>query len=156
MCDGEVEPPLGGAGTAADDGAGADDAKARDDEAVAPLAATLSCDMLASTHVGELWRAARRRSARTCRERWPKRLSRWAAEVGVTGLHLGERSSMRYPLPVALNSRLPNQITCPSGSGSEMPMGYGLDLPAIPGDQMGTKEKMSRSFPYLARQLSVS
>jgi hypothetical protein len=34
-------------------------------------------------------------------------------------------------------------------------MGYGLDLPAIPGDQMGSKEKMSRSVPYLARQLSV-
>ena len=28
-----------------------------------------------------------------------------------------------------------------------MPMGYGLDLLAIPGDQMGTKEKMSRSEP---------
>ena len=26
-------------------------------------------------------------------------------------------------------------------------MGYGLDLLAIPGDQMGTKEKMSRSVP---------
>ena len=36
-----------------------------------------------------------------------------------------------------------------------MPMGYGLDLPAIPGDQKGMKEKMSRSVPYLARQLSV-
>ena len=49
--------PLGGAGAAADDDAGADDAEARDDEAVAPLAAMLSCDMPASTHVGELWRA---------------------------------------------------------------------------------------------------
>ena len=52
--DGEVEPPLGGAGAAADDGADADDAEARDDEAVAPLAVMPSCDMLASTHVGEL------------------------------------------------------------------------------------------------------
>ena len=26
-------------------------------------------------------------------------------------------------------------------------MGYGLDLPAIPGDQMGTREKMSRIDP---------
>ena len=93
--DGEVEPPLGGAGATADDDAGADDAEARDDEAVAPLAAMLSCDMPASTHMGELWRAARRRSACACRERWPERLSRWAGEVGVTGLRLGGRSSMR-------------------------------------------------------------
>ena len=63
---------------------------------------------------------------------------------------------MRYPLPVALNLRLLNQITYPAGSGSETPMGYRLDLPAIPGDQMGKREKMSRRFPYLARQLSVS
>ena len=67
--DGEVEPPLGGTGAAADDGAGADDAEACDDEAVAPLAAMLSCDMPASTHAGELGRDARRRSARACRER---------------------------------------------------------------------------------------
>ena len=67
--DGEVEPPLGGTGAAADDGAGADDAEARDDEAVAPLAVMLSCGMPASTHVGEPWRAARRRSVRACRER---------------------------------------------------------------------------------------
>ena len=43
--DGEVEPPLGGTGAATDDGTSADDAEARDDEAVAPLAAMLSCDM---------------------------------------------------------------------------------------------------------------
>ena len=67
--DGEVEPPLGGTGAAADYGAGADDAEARDDDAVAPLAAILSYDMPASTHAGELWRAARRCSARACRER---------------------------------------------------------------------------------------
>ena len=54
----EVEPPLGGIGAAVDDGGGADDAEAHDDEAVAPLAAMLSCVMPASTHVGELWRAA--------------------------------------------------------------------------------------------------
>ena len=93
--DGEVEPPLGGTGAAVDDGAGADDAEARDDEAMAPLAAMLSCDMPASTHVEELWRAARRRSARACRERWPERLSRWAGRVGVTGSRPGERSCMR-------------------------------------------------------------
>ena len=93
--DGEVEPPLGGAGAAADDDAGADDAEARDDEAVAPLAAMLSCDMPASTHVGELWRIARRRSERACRECWPERLLRRADEVGVMRLCLGERSSMR-------------------------------------------------------------
>ena len=93
--DGEVEPSLGGTGAAVDDGAGADDAEARDDEAMAPLAVMLSCDMTASTHAGELWRAARRRSARACRERWPERLSRWAGEVGVMGLRLGERSCMR-------------------------------------------------------------
>ena len=74
--DGEVEPPVGGTGTTADDGAGVDDAEARDDETMALLAAMLSCDMPASTHVGELWRAARRRSARACRERWPERLLR--------------------------------------------------------------------------------
>ena len=56
--DGEVEPPLGGTCAAVDDGVGADDAEARDDDAVAPLAMMLSCDMPASTHVGELWRAA--------------------------------------------------------------------------------------------------
>ena len=44
-------------------------------------------------------------------------------------------------MPVALNSRLPNQITYPAGSGSETPMGYGLDLPAIPVDQMRKREK---------------
>ena len=52
--DGEVEPSMGGISTTADGGAGADDAEARDDEAVAPLAAMLSCDMPASTHVGDV------------------------------------------------------------------------------------------------------
>ena len=52
--EGEVEPPLGGTSAAAGDGAGTDDAKARDDETVAPFASMLSCDMPASTHVGEL------------------------------------------------------------------------------------------------------
>ena len=93
--DGEVEHPLGGTGAAAADGAGADGAEARDDEAVAPLAAMLSCDKPASTHMGELWCAAQRRSARACREYWPERLLRRAGEVGVTRLRLGERSSMR-------------------------------------------------------------
>ena len=32
---------------------------------------------------------------RACREWWPEHLLRWAGEVGVTGLRLGERSSMR-------------------------------------------------------------
>ena len=93
--DAEVEPPLGGTSVATGDDAGVDDAEARDDEAVAPLAAMLSCDMTASTHMGELWRAARRRSARACREYWPERLLRRAGEVGVTGLRLGEGSCMR-------------------------------------------------------------
>ena len=93
--DAEVESPLGGTSVAAGDGAGADDAEAHDDEAVAPLVMMLSRDMLASTHVGELWRAARRRSARACREHWPERLLRRAGEVGVTGLRPGERSCMR-------------------------------------------------------------
>ena len=35
-------------------------------------------------------------------------------------------------------------------------MGNGLDLLAIPGDQMGTREKCHEAGPYLARQLSVS
>ena len=66
--DTEVEPPLGGTSAAAGDGAGADDAEARNDEAVAPSAVMLGCDTPASTHAGELWRAARRRSACACRE----------------------------------------------------------------------------------------
>ena len=60
--EGEVEPPLGDTGAAAGVGAGADGAEAHNDETVAPLAVMLSCDTPASTHVGEPWRAARRRS----------------------------------------------------------------------------------------------
>ena len=93
--DGAVVPSLGITRTAVDDGAGVADAEARDDEAVAPSAATLSHDMATSTHVGELRRAARRRSMRACRECWHECLLRWAGEVGVSGLRLGERSSMR-------------------------------------------------------------
>ena len=93
--DGEVKPPLGGTGAAADVGAGAANAGARDDDAVALLAVTLSCDMPAWTHMGELWRAVQRRSALACHERWPERLLRRAGEVGVTGLRPGERSCMR-------------------------------------------------------------
>ena len=66
--DGTVAPPLGGTRAAVDDGAGVADAETRDDEAVAPSAATLSCDIATSTHVGELRRASRRRSTRACRE----------------------------------------------------------------------------------------
>ena len=93
--DGAVARPLGCSGAAVDDGAGADGAGARDDKAVAPSAATLSCDMPTSTHVGELRRAALRRSMRACRERWPERPLRRAGDVGASGLCLGERSSMR-------------------------------------------------------------
>ena len=93
--DAAAAPPLGGTRAVVDDGAGAADAEARDDEAVAPSAATLSRDMATSTHVGMLRRAARRRSIRACRECWPERLLRRAGEVGVSGLGLGERSSMR-------------------------------------------------------------
>ena len=93
--DAEVEPPLGGTSAAAGDDAGVDDTEARGAEAVALLAMMLSCDMPASTHVRELWRAARRRSARACRERWPERALRRAGEVGVMGLRPGERSCMR-------------------------------------------------------------
>ena len=93
--DAEVKPPLGGTSAAAGDDAGADDAEARDDEAVALLVMMLSSDMPVSIHMVELWRAARRRSARACRERWPERLLRRAGEVGVTGLRPGERSCMR-------------------------------------------------------------
>ena len=67
--DAEVEPPLGGISAAAEDGGGADDVEARDDEAMAPSVMMPSCDMPASTHARELWRAARRCSARACRER---------------------------------------------------------------------------------------
>ena len=90
-----VAPSLGGNGAAVDGGAGADGAGARDDEVVAPSTATLSCDMPTPTHVGELRRAALRRSMRACRERWSERLLHRAGEVGVSGLRLGERSSMR-------------------------------------------------------------
>ena len=87
--------PLGGTRAAVDDGAGVGDAESRYDDAVAPSAATLSYDMATSTHVGELRRAARRRSTRAGRECWPECLLRRAIEVGVSGLRLGERSSMR-------------------------------------------------------------
>ena len=93
--DGEVEPPLGSTGAAVEDGGDAGAAGACDDDAVASLAVMLSCDMPASTHMGELWRAARRRSARACRERWPERLLRRAGKVGVMGSCPGERSCMR-------------------------------------------------------------
>ena len=90
-----VAPPLVGTRAVVDDGVGAADAEARDDEAMAPSAATLSRDIVVSTHVGELRRAARRRSARTCCECWPERLLRRVGEAGVSGLRLDERSSMR-------------------------------------------------------------
>ena len=93
--DAAVVPPMGGTRAAVDDGAGTADTEARDDEAVAPSAATLSRDMATSTHVGELRRAARRRSTRACRECWPERLLRRAGEAGMSELRLGERSSMR-------------------------------------------------------------
>ena len=56
---------------------------------------------------------------------------------------------MRYPLPIALNSRLPNETMRPAGNGSETPIGYGLDLLAIPGNQMGTREKKCHAAPPL-------
>ena len=93
--DGEVEPPLGSTGAAAEDGGDAGDAGARDNDAVASLAVMPSCDMPASTQVGELWRAARRRSARACRERWPERPLHRVDEVGAAGSRPGERSCMR-------------------------------------------------------------
>ena len=93
--DAGVKPPLGGTSAVAGDDVGADDAEARDDDAMAPLAVMLSCDMPASTHVGELWHAAQRRSALACRERWPERLLHRADGVGVTGLCLGGRSCRR-------------------------------------------------------------
>ena len=93
--DGAVAPSLGGTGAAVDGGAGADGAGARDDEVVAPSAATLSCDMPTSTHVVELRHAALRGSMRACRERWPECPLRRAGEVRASGLRLGERSSMR-------------------------------------------------------------
>ena len=66
--DGTVAPSLGGTGAVVDGGASADGAEARDDEVVAPSAVTLSYDMPTSTHVGELRRAALRRSIHACRE----------------------------------------------------------------------------------------
>ena len=93
--DAVVAPPLGDTRAVVDDGAGVADAEARDDDAVAPSAATLSRNMATSTHVGEVRRAARRRSARACRERWPERLLRRAGGVGVTGSRPAERSCLR-------------------------------------------------------------
>ena len=91
-----VAPSLGGTEAAVvDGGAGVDGAGARDDEVVAPSAAMLSCDMPTSTHVEELRRAALRRSMRAYRERWAEHLLQRAGEVRVSGLRLGERSSMR-------------------------------------------------------------
>ena len=75
--------------------------------------------------------------------------------IGMSGLAPDGRMSVPWPSPIATKSRLPNQITYPAGSRSEVPMGNGLDLLAILGDQMGTKREMSRSGRYLARQLSV-
>ena len=74
--DGAVTPSLGGSGAAFGDDDGGDGAGRRDDEAAAPSAATLGCDMPASTHVGELRRAALRRSMRASRARWPECLLR--------------------------------------------------------------------------------
>ena len=91
-------------------------------------------------------------SRRACR---CGRLPRRDGGVGMSGLAPDGRMYVPWPSLVATKSRLPNQIAYPAGSGSETPMGNGLDLLAIPGDQMGTKEKMSRNVPYLARQLSV-
>ena len=76
-------------------GKGEDDAEARDGGTVAPFASMLSCDMPASTHMGELWRAARRRTARACRERFPERLLRRAGVVGAMRLRSKERSCIR-------------------------------------------------------------
>jgi len=91
--------------------------------------------------VGVARRAAPRRAMRTRRACRRGRLPRWDSGVGVSELALDWRMSVPWPSPVATKSRLPNQITYPAGSGSEAPMGNGLDLLAIPGDQMGTKEK---------------
>ena len=93
--EGEVEPTLGGTSAGADDGADTDDAEARDGETVAPFASMLSCGMPASTHVGELWRAARRRSARACHECFPECLLRRAGVVRAMRLCSEERGCMR-------------------------------------------------------------
>ena len=83
--DGTVAPSLGGSGAALGSG----------EEVVTPFATTPGYDTSTSTHEGELRRAAQRRSMSTCRECWPERLFRRAGEVRVSGLRLGERSSMR-------------------------------------------------------------
>ena len=82
-----------------------------------PLAAMLGRGTSSSTHMGELSRAALRRSMRAYRVRWPERLLRRVGGVGVSGLASGGRSSMSKPLPVATKSRLPNRSTVPAGSG---------------------------------------
>jgi len=114
---GAVAPSLGGSGAAFGGGASTSSTGARVDEVATPLATTLGCDTSASTHVGELSRAALRRSMRACRARWPERLLRWVGGVGVSGLASGGRSSMSKLLPVATKSRLPNRSTVPTGSG---------------------------------------
>jgi hypothetical protein len=64
------------------------------DEGVASSTMTTGEGTLASTHVGELRRAALRGSMRACRARWPERLLCRGGDVGVLGLALGGRSSM--------------------------------------------------------------
>ena len=115
--DGTVAPSLGGSGAAFGGGAGTDSARARGDKVATSLAAMLGCDTSASTHVGELSRAALRRSMRACRVRWPQRLLRRVGGVVVSGLASGGRSSMLKPLPVTTKSRLLNRSTVPAGSG---------------------------------------
>ena len=104
-----------------------------DGEVTASSVAAPNCDPLASTHVGVARRAALHRAMRTrcaCRR---GRLPCRDGGVGVSELAPNGRMSVPWPSPVAMKSRLPNQITYPVGNG--------LDLLAIPGDQMGTKEK---------------
>ena len=114
--DGAVAPFLGGSGAAFGGGASTGSAIARGNEMATPLAATLGCDTSASTHVGELSRAALRRSMRAYRVRWPERLLRRVGGVGVSGLASARRSSMSKPLPVATKSRLPNRAPCLPGA----------------------------------------
>jgi len=128
---------------------------AGDGEVTTSSVAAPDCDPLASTHVGVARRAAPRRAMRTRRACRRRGLPRRDGGIGVSGSAPDGRMSVPWPSPVAMKSRLPNQITYPAGNGSEAPMGNGLYLVAIPRDQMGTKREMSRSAPSLACQLSV-
>ena len=140
--DGAVAPPLGGTRAAVDDGAGVADAEARDDKAVAPSAVTLSCDMPTSTHVGELRRAALRRSMCACRSVGVASGREELHEVTVAGC------------PELKVSRTKSRILL--GADPKRPLEIGWICSPSLEIKWEQKRNVTQRVPYLARQLSVS